>query len=336
MSGNPRPLRSQVASLTRLIPCSPDRQAYAESLPAYRDALVRTHFPLADLEKRSASRFENVSASVDLYGVSVSAHARTAMRMRFSEENSCTLALCLAGSVRLAIDGRRYELTAGSEAHMGFEAGGVVEVGIGAGCLVTFQPAALDEAIQSINASQEQRLPSEEMAIGPRVLAAMGHQQAISSAVRLAFVAGEGRGFMSEAAAADLVLRAIGMMMIDALGLPDVEISGRDGSRAASRARAFMLDRMGEDITLTQLEQAAGVSRRSLQMHFRRVYGMTPMQYLREQRLLAARAMLSSGRQERITDVALACGFVHMSGFSALFRERFGLPPGEFARRGRV
>lgn len=297
---------------------------------------MRKHFPFADLEKRSASRFEYVSASVDVHGVNVSAHARTPTRMRFVEKSSRTLALCLAGSVRLTMDGRKYDLTAASEAHMGFGGGGVGELGLGASCLVSFQPAALDEAIQSINASPEQHLPQGEVAIGPRVLAAKGHQQAIAGAVQLAFMAGERRGFMSEAAAADLVLRAIAMMMIDVLGLPDREVSERDGSCAASRARAFMLDRMGDDITLTQLERASGVSHRSLQMHFRRLYGLAPMQYLREQRLLSALEMLSSGRHERVTDVALACGFVHMSGFSALFRDRFGLPPGELARRSRV
>jgi AraC-like DNA-binding protein len=36
-------------------------------------------------------------------------------------------------------------------------------------------------------------------------------------------------------------------------------------------------------------------------------------------------------RGERVTDVALACGYESMSAFVAAFREQMGATPGEFA-----
>ncbi|MNP73513.1 Helix-turn-helix domain protein [compost metagenome] len=47
-------------------------------------------------------------------------------------------------------------------------------------------------------------------------------------------------------------------------------------------------------------------------------------------RLLSALPALERG--ERVTDVALACGYESLSAFIAAFGKQFGLPPGEFFR----
>lgn len=50
-------------------------------------------------------------------------------------------------------------------------------------------------------------------------------------------------------------------------------------------------------------------------------------------RLLSALPALSRG--ERVTDVALACGYESLSAFIAAFGKQFGLSPGEFLQTHR-
>jgi AraC-like DNA-binding protein len=45
--------------------------------------------------------------------------------------------------------------------------------------------------------------------------------------------------------------------------------------------------------------------------------------------LLSALPLLEQG--QRVTDVALACGYDSMSAFIAAFRDQMGVTPGEFA-----
>lgn len=326
---------SPIWRLAGAIPCAANQLRYIGDIRTYRDTLVRQHFPLADLEKPARGKFAHLGASANLGAVSLGVEACTEMRVSFNERPLRTLVLPLAGTSLVTVEGRSYRIDAGAQGIVGLGAATTAEVGLGACALISFEPSALDEAMCSINASQGQRLPDHDTVIESDVLAARGHEASIMSAVRLGLVAGARQGFMSEAMACDVVLRAVALAVIDALHLQEKESTARDGSRAASKARAYMLDRLGSEVTLTGLERAAGVSRRTLQMHFLRIYGMSPMQYLREQRLLAARDMLLTRAEARVTDVALACGFTHLSAFSTLFRVRFGGSPVEFARRSR-
>jgi AraC-like DNA-binding protein len=335
LAGYDKPQDAPVWRLASALPCAPEQLRYVGDIGTYRDNLVRQHFPLADLEKPSRDSFAKIGASARLGAVSVGVQARTQMRVSFNEKTLRTLVLTLAGKSRVTIEGRAYDLDAGAQALVGLGAAGSAEMGLGASALVSFEPAALDEAICSINAAQDQRLPDRETLIDSNVLVGRGHEASIMSAVRLGLLAGAREGFMSEATAGDVLLRSIALAVIDALHLKERQSTGRDGSRAVSKARAYMLERLGSDVTLTGLERAAGVSRRTLQMHFLRAYGMSPMQFLREQRLLAAREALLTGADVRVTDVAFACGFSHLSAFSKLFRERFGASPVDFARRSR-
>jgi AraC-like DNA-binding protein len=62
--------------------------------------------------------------------------------------------------------------------------------------------------------------------------------------------------------------------------------------------------------------------------------GTTPGAYLREQRLLAARAMLADPRYARlgVMDVAAAVGFLGRRAFELAFRREYGTTPGRWRR----
>ncbi|MDP3899370.1 MAG: helix-turn-helix transcriptional regulator, partial [Mesorhizobium sp.] len=65
--------------------------------------------------------------------------------------------------------------------------------------------------------------------------------------------------------------------------------------------------------------------------HFKAVTGTTPLQYQKDLRLIAARALLAEpGRT--VTEAALALGYESPTHFSRDYRRKFGKPPGRDAR----
>lgn len=85
--------------------------------------------------------------------------------------------------------------------------------------------------------------------------------------------------------------------------------------------------------TLAQFSHELGVAEKTLSRLFRRETGLSFRVWRQRARLLAALPLLERG--ERVTDVALACGYENLSAFIAAFREQMGTTPGEFfGRRG--
>lgn len=88
-----------------------------------------------------------------------------------------------------------------------------------------------------------------------------------------------------------------------------------------------MLANLGQKTTLTELEQKSGYSARALQYAFKARFGCSPLEWLREQRLQAARQRLLTGDYQTITQVAHECGFGSASQFSRAYKLRFGESP---------
>lgn len=90
-----------------------------------------------------------------------------------------------------------------------------------------------------------------------------------------------------------------------------------------------------EPISLNDLIEVSGVSARSLHAGFRRFRDATPMGYLKNYRLALARKELLKGAEAgvSVTDVALSCGFTHLSKFARDYSERYGERPSATLRR---
>lgn len=83
------------------------------------------------------------------------------------------------------------------------------------------------------------------------------------------------------------------------------------------------------DKTLQTYSQELGLSDKTLSRLFLRQTGLSFRQWRQRSRLLASLPMLERG--ERITDVALACGYESLSSFIAAFREQMGITPRAFS-----
>jgi len=113
-----------------------------------------------------------------------------------------------------------------------------------------------------------------------------------------------------------------------------------DRSQAATatvgRAVAFIEERAGDDISVTDIAGAAFVTVRAVQLAFRRYLGTTPLGYLRRVRLERAHQQLLSADPDRTTVTAVAADwhFTNASRFSGYYRAAYGVSPAQTLRRG--
>ncbi len=91
--------------------------------------------------------------------------------------------------------------------------------------------------------------------------------------------------------------------------------------------------RYGEELTLSSLAQLANFS----DFHFHRVFqsivGWPVMEYVRSRRLFHAACRVAD-TNEKLTDIALDCGFGTPETFIRAFRKLYGMTPGEYRKKG--
>lgn len=96
--------------------------------------------------------------------------------------------------------------------------------------------------------------------------------------------------------------------------------------RTVAKAREYALAHLSEPVSVGDLAAAAGVSVRSLQVAFQHDLGLTPMEFVRRERLSRVHADLTAG-QGTVTDAAYRWGFTHLPRFAAAYRARYGCRP---------
>ena len=104
--------------------------------------------------------------------------------------------------------------------------------------------------------------------------------------------------------------------------------------RVVNRARAYMQAHIDEPITIADLCEAVGASRRTIQYSFQEVLNLNPVSFLRALRLNGVRrALKNAAPQTSVADIAARWGFWHLSHFAADYREMFGERPSETLRQ---
>lgn len=116
------------------------------------------------------------------------------------------------------------------------------------------------------------------------------------------------------------------------------DLPGVLGQPRNARLRAaveYVHDHAAEPVTIGDLSAASGLSVRSVQESFRRVFDVSPLTYLRQVRLDRVRAELldADPLAGAVGDVARRWGFAHLGRFSAAYAERFGEYPKQTLRR---
>ena len=86
--------------------------------------------------------------------------------------------------------------------------------------------------------------------------------------------------------------------------------------------------------SLEQLAQCAGMSRARFSIHFRKVVGMTPFDYLTNWRLGVAQTMLRKGNSLKL--VSTAVGYTNATALTRVFTQRLGMSPSDWLVRRRT
>ncbi|WP_216093363.1 helix-turn-helix transcriptional regulator, partial [Klebsiella variicola] len=90
----------------------------------------------------------------------------------------------------------------------------------------------------------------------------------------------------------------------------------------------FILAHSEENISLHDLAELAGLSPWHFLRQFKKIVGLPPHAWLLQARLFQAQKLLKKG--EKITSVALKCGFSDQSHFNRHFKRAIGVTPSQY------
>ena len=122
-----------------------------------------------------------------------------------------------------------------------------------------------------------------------------------------------------------LVQRYGGKMQISAL-------RSRKLSRShEALAKNLLLENLDGDISIMDVSRACNLSRGYFIRAFRETTGVTPYQWLLNERITRARELLK-GSEVSLSEVAISCGFADQSHFTRVFTNVVGTTPGHWRR----
>lgn len=94
-------------------------------------------------------------------------------------------------------------------------------------------------------------------------------------------------------------------------------------------AELYLAAHLSDGYSSEEFARAVGLSERSLELQFKKIFGMSPKKWRQYMGLNIAYRKLGRGaeRTGMVAEVAAACGFSHPGRFSAVYRELFGELP---------
>jgi AraC family transcriptional regulator len=97
------------------------------------------------------------------------------------------------------------------------------------------------------------------------------------------------------------------------------------------RTCEYMVSRLGDDISLSEIARAAGLSSGHFAFAFKQSMGIAPHAWLRRQRVDTGKALLRN-RDLSVSAIAASVGFANQSAFGVAFRKETGLTPTAWRR----
>ena len=105
----------------------------------------------------------------------------------------------------------------------------------------------------------------------------------------------------------------------------------RLSQRSAARVLEYIDAGLGDDLSVTELAEVAGLSTAHFSRLFRATFDKSPHRFVLERRIRAAEKLLSNG-QQTIAQVAYQLGFSSQAHFTQMFRRLTGRTPGQSRR----
>ncbi|EAQ76598.1 AraC family transcriptional regulator [Synechococcus sp. WH 5701] len=290
--------------------------------------------------------FFHRNAVLRLGGLSLSSSVHSPLVLEAEDTGCAMVALAYAGSAQVTLQQQRFDLWpqqgllylpgAAFEAQTGF----LQEV------LIHLDPAQLALSAAAIAGGAHGPRPFLRRLRQPRLVHPRSTlEQDLLTTLRRTLTTLdapdlEAAGGFAALGIEDLLLRLLALLLFPELLRAQPSSSPHPVPQPREQAFTDLLEWMKAHlhtpITLTQMELRSAYSRRSLQILFQERFGCSPMQWLKAQRLEAARqALLHPEADDTVASIARRHGFADLSGFAMGFRRRYGLLPSGVLRLGR-
>ncbi|WP_035334239.1 AraC family transcriptional regulator [Dokdonia sp. PRO95] len=113
---------------------------------------------------------------------------------------------------------------------------------------------------------------------------------------------------------------------------PTLRLADLDNIAAAVQ---YIENHISELVTIPEIAEVVGIETYRLQDGFKRNYGMTVNDYIKEYRLKRALTMLTS-EDKNVSEVVYALGLSSRSYFSKIFKEKYGISPSSLRRNPEI
>lgn len=294
---------------------------------------VRRYEPIG-----SHREFRHRSATVAMDGLRLVASAHTPVAVDVGETDDVTLIVPFAGWSTAVIKGREYRWRSGESAMFLPRVARRGSSGVRSTVGISYDPERLKQVALSLAVAGSEATVAAALS-RPRLvpLARSGFSFAVAFRRILSLVDDclQQPNTLSLLGVDDMLYRTAALLL-----LPDEAIDSggavRSGGLAApvDRACHYIRGHLGEPIRIADLEAVSGLKPRSLQIAFQRQLGCSAREWIRDQRLEAARRLLSGiAGPPSVTAVALQCGFTRLATFSRAYATRFGERPSDTLRR---
>ncbi|HHG8771655.1 TPA: helix-turn-helix domain-containing protein [Raoultella planticola] len=95
----------------------------------------------------------------------------------------------------------------------------------------------------------------------------------------------------------------------------------------------WIKNNLEKKLTVNALSMFSGYSEWHLFRLFRQHFNLSPMEYIRQQRMLLCRELLQIQPAFRIVDICVMTGYEDISAFNRTFKRYYALTPTQFRQR---
>jgi len=137
-----------------------------------------------------------------------------------------------------------------------------------------------------------------------------------------------GEQLISRTAVDDAFLRILRMLLFPELrALQSQQLVHKPKLLRMKELEEWIVANVGQKLSMSDLEIQCNYSSRSIQGYFHEHYGMSPKQWIIQQRMQHALTLLTSGKELNVGEAARQCGYHDASRFSRHFVKQFGFLP---------
>jgi len=283
--------------------------------------------------------FRHHSSLLTVNGMKIAATSSTPIRSKVGKTNKTTLIIPLSGHGSLIADGRTLQWHASSKAVFLPRCGGSSESTNRSVLMVDLDLIRLETVARTMLGLGPDSPSLMNLDIPREIDTQVGRVSFETVFRQLANLLDQFSlqpELLNQSGIDDAFYRNIAMMLQPSLFL-DASTSSSNrkyARRLLDRVCQYIQAHINQPINLTDLERISCMSRRKLHYAFLKRHNCTPMQWVRAERLTLIHNQLNRGIPgDKVTTIALDCGFNKPTAFAAYYNKRFGeLPSATLAR----